>query len=66
MKLKNDLSNLHDWTDHFGFPSLKPRIVKLPKNPNMRLNVLKMIETLECKNGIELPKEAVIKNKIDI
>ena len=56
MKLKNDLSNLHDWTDYFGFPSLKPRIVELPKNPNMRLNVLKMIETLECKNGIELPE----------
>ena len=56
MKLKNDLSNLHKWTEHFGFPSLKPHIVELPENPNMRLNVLKMIETLECKNGIELPK----------
>ena len=57
MKLKNALSNLHEWTKHFGLPSLKPRIVELPENPNMRLNVFKMIETLECKNGIELPKE---------
>ena len=53
MKLKNDLSNLHDWTDHFGFPSLKPRIIELPESSHIR----KIIETMECRNGTELPKE---------
>tara|TARA_R110000744_G_scaffold95491_3_gene184476 strand:+ start:155 stop:343 length:189 start_codon:yes stop_codon:yes gene_type:complete len=52
MKLKNDLSNLHEWTEHFGFPSLEPRIIELPESSHIR----KMIETMECRNGIELPK----------
>ena len=47
MKLKNDLSNLHEWTEHFGFPSLEPRIIELPESSHIR----KMIETMECKGS---------------